>query len=156
MQLTFLVEGWANRRFDSASRALVGDARGNVHGRRPGSVQLQYLGAMHLTLAAERHQVGLRLAPAGQRDGPLLSAPQIEHVVAHADDGAVQDAGYDRRDLVRLDAQHDLVQVGQTVASTPAGHPARPDAQLPQSDQVIIAEALANLTGLVESAVCRL
>lgn len=46
---------------------------------------------MHQTLTAERNQVRMRRTPVTQCRGPLLSAPQIEDVLARFDHRAVRD-----------------------------------------------------------------
>jgi len=50
----------------------------------------------HVRQLAERHELRLGLAPAGQRRRPLLGAAEIEGQVAHLDDRAVGEPG-DRR-----------------------------------------------------------
>ena len=110
MQLALLVERLPRRRpVHRLLAALPGQLR---LGKRvaPLAVELHDPRAMREAAARERDQLRLSVAPAGQRVGPLLGAPQLERLLAARDHAAVDDAGDDRRDLVGGDADHRLVQ----------------------------------------------
>ena len=65
---------------------------------------------MDQALTAERDDAGLRVAPRDQRLGPLLSTLHVEHLVAGADDRAVDETADQRRHLGRGHADHRLVE----------------------------------------------
>src|SRR5262245_61060311 len=90
MQLCFLIPGRAHcsmwrRRFRQARASALRFQQRVV----PVPVELHQLGATDETLTAERHQVGLRFAPASERAGPLLRTPDIVQLTARFDDTAV-------------------------------------------------------------------
>lgn len=65
---------------------------------------------MYQALPAEGHQVGLGVAPAPERPGPLGGSPQIEHLLAGVDRPAEHEPGDDWRNLARGDDDHGLVE----------------------------------------------
>jgi hypothetical protein len=65
---------------------------------------------MDEAVASEGDEVGLRVAPAGERVRPLPRATEIENRLAQGDHLAVGDPGEDRLHLARGDRDHDLVQ----------------------------------------------
>ena len=83
---------------------------GGFEGVRPRALQLEDLAAMDETVASERNEVGLRVAPARERLRPLPRATEIEHRLTQGDHLAVGDPGEHRRNLVCRDRDHDLVQ----------------------------------------------
>ena len=111
----------------------------------PRAVDLHDLGAMGEAAAAEGHHLGLPLAPARERVGPLLGPAQVVGLLAPRDDAAVDDAGDDRRQLLRGHGEHRLVQEGEALL-----HPSALD-QVPslelhgQGEEVRVAEAQRHL-----------
>ena len=102
--------------------------------------------------AGERDEVLLLLAPARERDRPLLRAAQLVDLLAALDDGAVDEAGRDRRQLAGRHGDHRLVEqreAGLDVAAADAH-----DALLVHRDreQVGVSEALPGLRGRGELA----
>ena len=65
---------------------------------------------MHHALAAERHKIRLRAAPARQSRSPLARSRQIEDVMTSADHGAVDDADSFRRHIAYGSRDHDLIE----------------------------------------------
>ena len=72
--------------------------------------ELHDLGAVDQAAPGEGDQVGLALAPARQRGGPLLGAPHLVRVLAGEDHAAVDDPGDDRRELAGGHRHHRLVE----------------------------------------------
>jgi hypothetical protein len=77
-------------------------------------VQVQDLGPVDQALAGEGDHVRLVAAPCGQRDGPLVGAPQLGDLLAGLDRAAVDGAGNQGRELTGDDGHHGLVEQGQT------------------------------------------
>jgi len=73
------------------------------------------LGAMNQAQTIVGHHVGLLLAPARQRRGPLAGAAQLVRVATERDRVAVDDAGNDRRQLPRGDGHHGFVDQAQAI-----------------------------------------
>jgi hypothetical protein len=74
---------------------------------------------MDETVASERNEVGLRIAPARERLRPLPRTSEIEHRLTQGDHLAVGDPRQQRRDLVCDDRDHDLVQQRHALATRP-------------------------------------
>ena len=102
-------------------RAAVGPLR---LGERvlPRSLQAQDLGPVDRAAAREGEQVGLLVAPAGERIGPLACAPKLVNVLAGEDDPAVDDAGHDRVDALSGDRHHRLVEERQPFTHPSIAH----------------------------------
>ena len=66
----------------------------------------------------EGDQVGLLPAPAVKCQRPLTSAAQLEDLLAREDDGAVDDAGDDRRQVLGRHGHHRLVEERETLRDT--------------------------------------
>jgi len=86
------------------------------HGARPLTVKQQNLRAVHEALPSVGHEVGMSGAPPAQRAGPLLRPANVEAEVTRFDDGAVDDAGGNRRDFAGLDRDHDLVEQRKAIS----------------------------------------
>ena len=111
------------------------------------------LGPIREALPPIGDQVGLRLAPTGQRRRPLPRSTQIEDLLAGLDRDAVHAAGHEGRHLSGGDGDHGLVEqphAGRRLPQTDQ----RPALTVPgQGHQVRIAEAGADLDGLAEVGV---
>ena len=71
-----------------------------------------------------------------ERLGPLGRPPQVEHVHARLDDGAVDDPRRDRRHLARRDGDHDLVeQAHAALAVSPSASDAWPRPSMPSASR---------------------
>jgi hypothetical protein len=86
---------------------------------RPVALELHDLGPVHQAAPAVGHEVGLLIAPPGQRGRPLPRAAEVEGVLAREDHPAVDDPAHDRRQLPRCDRDHALVEQGQALRDTP-------------------------------------
>ena len=75
----------------------------------PGTVELHDLGPMHQAITAERHHVGLLVAPVGERSGPILSSSQGVDLMAAFDDAAVDQTRHNRRQFAADHGDHGLV-----------------------------------------------
>ncbi len=151
VQLGLLVAGHADhhRRAGGITKPVAGLPH-FVHGIGPRAVELHELGAMHQALTAERHQIRLGIAPAGQRRGPLLRPAQIEDLLTRRDHPAVGDPGNHRGHLAGGDRHHDLVEQCDTL-----GRRCQPDQRLTpakpgQRLQVRVTETPADLGGPAE------
>ncbi len=98
VQLAFLVERQPERRMGRLGQPSLGllDL-----GRRllPIAVGLQHLRAVHEALPPVGHEIGLAGAPVAEGTRPLGRSPEVHHVHAGLDHGAVHDPCRDRRDL---------------------------------------------------------
>ena len=112
MDLGLLIERGAGRLALGALGTLTG-AAGFGQRVRPRSLQLQDLGTMHEAGAGKRDHVRLLLAHARERGRPFASAAQGIDLPAGVDHAAVHQPGHDRRQLVRDDSEHRLVQALQ-------------------------------------------
>ena len=96
MQLCELIEGSPSLRPPtSGARQPIAGALRFSDGVRPGAVQLQELRSANQTVATERDDIRMRVAPGLERRGPILCAAEIEQIVASADDAAIHGAGDD-------------------------------------------------------------
>ena len=107
LQLGESVQGVAGSR---RPREALARSVGLLDGVLPVTVQLHDLGAVHEALTAERHQIGLRVAPTTERSGPLRRPAHIEHRLASIDCSAQDGPGDDRRHLAGRDGDHRLVE----------------------------------------------
>jgi hypothetical protein len=83
----------------------------HLHPRgRPRTGEQHQLGPVDQTLAAIEHHFRLRIAPAAQRRRPLPSPAHVEHLLAALDRGAIQVSDHHRRNLLRRDRHHRLVE----------------------------------------------
>ena len=98
---------------------------------------------MHEAAAGEGHEVGLALAPVGERGGPLPGAADLVGVLTGQDHAAVDDPRDDRGELACGDSHHRLVESPRPSLG------ARPDQDVAllvggEREQVRVAEALAD------------
>ncbi len=96
---------------------------------------------------AERDQLRLRLAPAGQRGRPLARAIVRIRLLAAGDGAAIDDAGDDRRQLAGGGRQHGVVDQRQPLGELPLTDQRAALQIAGKGDQIPIAEALADLRG---------
>jgi hypothetical protein len=76
---------------------------------------------------------------------PLLGAAQVEGQAAALQHGAVDDAGWDRRDLARGDGDHDLVEQDEPRLGFSDHDPCLTQAEVRQGEEVRIPEATGEL-----------
>ena len=119
------------------------------------SLELQDLRAVNETLTAIRHEIGLRVAPAGERLRPLLRAPGVEGVAAFEQHDAVDDACDRCRDLVRDDRDHRLVEVVGSPGDVTRGDECLTPTDPAEGNHIAVREDLADLTGALEHRVGR-
>ena len=75
--------------------------------------------AMGMTPAAERHQLGLVVAPARQGVGPLSRAAHVVRLLAAGNHPAVDDTGDDRGQFAGTRREHGFVQQRKTLHDLP-------------------------------------
>jgi hypothetical protein len=102
---------------------------------------------MHKAIASERNDLGLRIAPAGERVGPFPRTTDIENRLTQGDHLAVGDSRERRRDLVCGDRHHDLVEQRRAVGHPPLEDQRVPAAQPREQRRVGIRKALGDLPG---------
>ena len=120
---------------------------GRVDRLGPGAVQPVQLGPVHLALAAEGHQVLLRVAPPVQRPRPLVGAVQVEGQMAGFDHCAVDDPGGDRGDFPDRDGNHGFVEQGQAVVELAQHDLCLPEAQRTEGRRVSVATCPSEVGG---------
>ena len=96
------------------------------------------LGAVHRTLPRERHELRLRLAPPRQQGRPLGHPPVVGDLLAPLHHRAVGVAGDDRRDVRIGEADHGLVEEGQSLPNPSAVDEYPPLARQAQRDEVCL------------------
>ncbi|MGH8825870.1 MAG: hypothetical protein ACRDVN_15545 [Jiangellaceae bacterium] len=108
---------------------------------------------MHQALAAEGHEIRLRLTPAAQRPGPLLRTPQIEVLLIRRDHTAVDDPGNVGRHLAGRDGDHGLIERHDALRGLPEPNQRCTPTHAGEARQVRVAEPVSDLGGLRESGV---
>jgi hypothetical protein len=108
---------------------------------------------MHEAVAAERHDVGLRIAPTIQGLGPLSRTAEIEHGLTQGDHLAVRDPGEHRRQLVGGDGDHDFVEAGHALDDSSLLNQRIPTAEPRKHGRVGVREAPGDLLRLGEARV---
>jgi hypothetical protein len=103
------------------------------------------------TVASERNDVGLCVAPTRERLCPLPRATEIEHRLAQGDDLTVGDSREHRRNLVGCDRDHGLVQQRRALADSSLQDQRVPAAEPREHRRVGIREALGKLPRLNEA-----
>ncbi|MEZ5318567.1 MAG: hypothetical protein R2752_14300 [Vicinamibacterales bacterium] len=150
MQIGELREGEAEIRPVGLPSQPVARPPRLVEGVRPVAVELQHLRAAHQAGAAERHHVRVRVAPPGERAGPLLRARPVERVVAGADDAAVDDAGHEGADFARRHAEHRFVEEREALRRTALADQSATDGLAGERGDVRIAAGGADRRGAFE------
>jgi hypothetical protein len=110
-------------------------------------VQPVQLGPVLLALAAEGHQVLLRVAPPVQRPCPLVGAVQVEGQMAGFDHCAVDDPGGDRGDFPDGDGDHGFVEQGPAVVELAQHDLCLPEAQHAEGRRVSVAAFPPEVSG---------
>ena len=108
---------------------------------------------MDETVASERNEVGLRVAPTRERLRPLPRATEIEHRLTQGDHLAVGDPREHRRHLVCRDRDHDLVQQRHALGGSSLQDQRVPAAEPGERRRVAIGEALCDLLRLDEARI---
>ena len=152
MELGELVERRAEPRLARRIGEPLAGAVRLVQRGAPVAMQLQDLGATQQTLPAVGHQIGLAVAPPGQRRRPLLRPAPVEHLLAAGDHAAVHIAGREGRHFAGGDRHHRLVEQLQARSSAPQPDQGPALAMPCQGDQVGVAELLPGLGGQPERA----
>ena len=105
-----LVEGGRGRlRIDAGAEAFAGPP-GFLDRVAPGAAELHDLGAVDEAGAGEGDDLGLGVAPAGERGGPLPGAAEGIDLAAGLNDAAVDEPGHQRRDLAGDEGDHRFVE----------------------------------------------
>ena len=154
MELALLVEGEPERGMGGLGQPLPGP----LHLRdrlRPLAVRLQDLRPVHEALAPVRHEIGLRGAPMVERLGPLGRPPQVEHVHARLDDGAVDDPRRDRRHLAGGHGHHHLVEQAHARGGVAQRERRLAAAEHPEREEILVVESLGDGDDLVGELVGR-
>ena len=154
MELGLLVERFAHRGFRRRPREPLLRPSRLVDGLGPRAVESLQLGPVHEAPAAERNEIGLRVAPRRERLRPLLGTTQVEDLLEGIDRGAVHDPDDDRRDLAGRDRQHRLIEQRDA-----ARHLRHVDERLStahpgQRREIGVAEALGDRGRAVEGVEC--
>ena len=123
--------------------SLAGEHR-FVERVRPGAVQLLDPCAVGEAAPGERHQLGLGVAPAGERFRPLLRAPRFERLLAGRNHAAIDGAREERRDLTRGDGDHRLVVELQTLVHTPLLDERHAGEMGRDGEEIVLAEPLGD------------
>ena len=108
-ELGLAIEGEARCRVVGLDEAPAGSTR-LLERVRPRPAELQDLGAMDEAAPGEGDHVRLLPAPAVERQRPLTRAAKLEDLLAREDDGAVDEAGDDRRQVLGRHRDHRLVE----------------------------------------------
>ena len=110
---------------------------------------------MHEAAARERHEIRLAVAPA-QSGGPFLRAAHLVDLLTGEDHAAVDEPGDDRRELVRRERDHRLVEQRHTLGHATARGQDVPLRVRREGEQVGLPEALAGRRGLTGCCGCGL
>jgi hypothetical protein len=110
VELADLVEGRANASLTWRSGQSLAGAPRLVERVGPASVELEDFRAAEEALPPERHQIGLKGAPPGQRGGPFPCPAPVEDLLAARDHAAVHIARHDRGNLTGRDCHHRFVE----------------------------------------------
>ncbi len=124
---------------------------GGFQGVRPCALQLKDLTAVDETVAAERNDVGLCIAPTSERLCPLPRATEIEHRLTQGDHLTVGDPREHRRHLVCGDRDHDLVQQRHALGDSSLEDQRVPAAQPREHRRVGVGQALGDRPCLDEA-----
>ena len=109
MELCLAVGGLGGRALVEAGRQPR-PARGLDERVVPVTGELQDLRPVHEAAARERHEIRLAVAPPAQSGGPFLRAAHLVDLLTGEDHAAVDEPGDDRRELVRRERDHRLVE----------------------------------------------
>src|SRR5689334_16094833 len=74
-------------------------ATGLIDGLRPGATHLHDLSPVNETVSCEHAELGISVAPDGQRCSPFTNAVERENPMAARDSGAIDDTRHDWRQL---------------------------------------------------------
>ncbi len=113
----------------------------------PIAFRLLQLRSVHKTLAAERHEAWLGIAPTAKRIGPFSRATQIEEGHALENHRAVGDPRRDRIEVAGRHRQHDLVELGDARVRFAQRDQRLPVAQRSERTQIGVVEPVADLGG---------
>ena len=148
MHLSLAIEGVAARQLvQRPSREPFRRATRFDQRTLPIAAEKHDLGAMHQTQPIVGDHFGLTLAPSGQRASPL---PHVSHVVrgpAEGDGVAIDDAGHDRRQIVRRRSGQRFVHQPQAFLHPSESHQCACLIVPREPDQIRIPEPLADLGG---------
>ena len=149
MDLTLPVTGLGGRSPIHRPGATLACPPRLFEGIRPRTVKLHDLGPMHHACAGECHHIWLLLAPSCEGGRPLLYAAQLIRILAARYHTAIDQTTDDRRELPFCDSHHRLVERPEPLHE--ASHVDKEDALRlhGQGEQILIAETLADLSGLV-------
>jgi hypothetical protein len=149
MQLAQLVERAAG---DHLREALREQLAGKLCFRdRVGPVapHLQQLGTVDAANTGVRAgELGARIAPSVERDGPFPGTAQLEDLVAGGDDAAIHQAGHPWAEITTQHVDHRLVEKGKSFLDPALLDAANTLAMDGERDEILVRAAQAVLVGL--------
>ena len=150
MQFGEVVKRGASGRRGSFTREDVARARDLGHRVGPLAAQLLDLGVSHETVAAIRDDLGLGVAPAAERLGPLARPRDVERFVARVECDAVDDSHVLRGQVVAGDGDHYFVEKSGPRGDFAAMNEGASLAESGQQDEVAGPEAASDRHGVGE------
>ena len=104
---------------------------------------------MNEALAAEGHEVGLRLAPVVQLHRPFAGAPEVEDALAGQDNGAIDDPNQNRRYIANRNADHCFIEKNGSFDGPPQFNDRLTLAEKCERQQIAVCETLGQGDGLI-------